>query len=245
MENLINLKDLLNHEILDLYSAEKQIIEALPSMIDEVTNTQLRNALERHLEITKVHKERIEKVYKIITGNNDKAEVLPENKSFFSRLFGGVTEPKCKGIEGLIKEGEKIVDENMTPEVRDAAIIAAAQKIEHYEISGYGTALAYAKQLNLEFVKPLLEETLNEEYEADDLLTQLAVSQLNIEAQNATDDYKINDTARADLDLDATPENIEGRSLYADYARDIVSPVANENELDENPPNRSTGREMM
>ena len=185
MENLINLKDLLNHEILDLYSAEKQIIEALPAMIDNAYSAQLKNALQDHLQVTKTHKERLEKVYKMLAENKEEAEAITGDKGFFSRLFGGISEPKCKGTEGLIKEGKKIMDENMTPEVRDAAIIAAAQKIEHYEISGYGTALAYARQLNLEFAATLLEETLNEEYEADDLLTELAVGQLNIDAENA------------------------------------------------------------
>jgi len=214
MENMINLKDLLNHEILDLYSAEKQIIEALPDMIDNAYNMQLKNALEQHLEVTKVHKERLEKVYSMLAETREEADAIGEDKGFFSKLFGGVTEPKCRGTEGLIKEGKKILNEDMTPEVRDAAIIAAAQKIEHYEISGYGTALAYARQLNLEFVASLLDETLNEEYEADDLLTELAVGQLNIEAENAGEN-----TAEINAGTN------EGSSLYADYGRDLNSPA--------------------
>src|SRR5215213_3670931 len=91
-------------------------------------------------------------------------------------------------MEGIIREGEKILGEPMEPQVVDAAIIACAQKIEHYEICGYGTARAYARELNLGDVAELLEQTLNEEYEADDLLTDLAVGRLNEKAQNAEDD---------------------------------------------------------
>lgn len=189
MANIINLKDLLNHEILDLHSAEKQIIEALPAMIEKATNSELKSALREHLEVTQVHKDRLEKVQEMIGTDSDSSSdtIGKDNKGFFSRLFGGITESKCKGTEGLIKEGEKIMSEDMTPEVMDAAIIASAQKIEHYEIAGYGTALAYARQLNLTSAATLLEQTLNEEYEADDLLTELAVGDLNIEAENAID----------------------------------------------------------
>jgi ferritin-like metal-binding protein YciE len=95
------------------------------------------------------------------------------------KLFGGT---KCKGTEGLIKEGEKMMGEDMEDKVRDAAIIASAQKIEHYEISGYGTARAYAMQLGFEDIEQLLTETLNEEYEADDNLTALALFDVNLQA---------------------------------------------------------------
>ncbi len=228
METLINLKDLLNHEILDLYSAEKQIIEALPAMIDSAYNAQLKNALQDHLQVTQTHKERLEKIYGMLGNENQDTNVTTGDQGFFSRLFGGVTEPKCKGTEGLIKEGKKIMEENMTPEVRDAAIIAAAQKIEHYEISGYGTALAYAKQLNLEFATTLLEETLNEEYEADDLLTELAVGQLNIDAEHATDD---DNTKAFTENRQFAPETSEGNSLLGDYARDSDLPITEEREF--------------
>ncbi|MEO6330793.1 MAG: ferritin-like domain-containing protein [Ginsengibacter sp.] len=223
MESMINLKDLLTHEILDLYSAEKQIIEALPEMIENAYSVQLKNALLDHLEVTKTHKERLEKVYEKLTENKEEAESLTEDKGFFSRLFGGVTEPKCKGTEGLIKEGKKIMDEDMTSEVRDAAIIAATQKIEHYEISGYGTALAYARQLSLEFVATLLEETLNEEYEADDLLTELAVGQLNIDAENAVENYNIHGTGIYQQNAKAATE---GSSLFADDVDNASARVA-------------------
>ncbi len=247
MDNLINLKDLLNHEILDLHSAEKQIIEALPAMIDNAYNAQLKNALQDHLEATQTHKERLEKILERLSNerlSNDSSDinVTNEDKGFFSRLFGGITEPKCKGTEGLIKEGRKIMDENMTPEVRDAAIIAAAQKIEHYEISGYGTALAYAKQLNLEYAATLLEETLDEEYEADDLLTELAVGQLNIDAEHATDD--LNDNISGNFQ-ERTPENTEGKSLFGDYIRDSEIPVSNEKGLGSETRNRTANNDIF
>lgn len=190
MEQMINLKDLLMHEIQDLYSAEEQIIEALPAMIEKANNNELKKALQDHLDVTGKQKDRLDKVKELL--GQEEAE---EEKGMFSRLFGGGGH-KCKGTEGIIKEGEKIMAENMTTEVRDAAIIAAAQKIEHYEICGYGTARAYARELNLGAVAELLEETLNEEYAADDLLTDLAVGKLNEEAENGRRNGRGNGSAR-------------------------------------------------
>lgn len=177
---MINLKDLLMHEIQDLYSAEEQIIEALPSMIEKANNSQLKKALQDHLKVTEKQKDRLDQVKQLL-GEEEEGEG-EEKKGVFSRLFGGGAH-KCKGTEGIIKEGQNILGENMTTEVRDAAIIASTQKIEHYEICGYGTARAYARELNLGEVAELLEETLNEEYAADDLLTDLAVGRLNEEAE--------------------------------------------------------------
>ena len=182
---MINLKDLLVHEVLDLYSAEEQIIAALPKMIEKAGNNQLKKALQDHLKVTEEQKNRLDEVKKLLLGAEE-AENQGKSKGLFG-LFGGGSH-KCKGTQGLIEEGEKIMGEDMTPEVLDAAIIASAQKIEHYEICGYGTARAYARELNLGDVAELLEETLNEEYEADDLLTDLAVGRLNEKAQHAEDD---------------------------------------------------------
>lgn len=182
MEKLIDLRDLLVHEIMDLYSAEEQIIEALPKMIDKACNIELKEALATHLEITRLQKDRLDRIKTVMTGEKD-----DENKdSFFGTLFGAHAAHKCKGTEGLIKEAEKMMGLNMTTETMDAAIIGATQKIEHYEIAGYGTARAYANELNLEFVANELGTTLQEEYEADDLLTTLAVSKVNIDSENAT-----------------------------------------------------------
>ena len=171
MENMNQLRDLLKHEIKDLYSAEEQIIEALPKMIEKANNRELKRALQEHLEVTKKQKGRLDDALEAL------AEEREEEGKGALGLFKG--EQKCLAMEGLVKEGEKLMKEDMSPEVSDAAIIAAAQKIEHYEISSYGTARAYAQELNLDEVEDLLQETLDEEYEADDLLTQLAETRVN------------------------------------------------------------------
>lgn len=176
MAQMVNLRDLLQHEIDDLYSAEEQIIDALPKMVEKSTDPQLKKALNEHLQVTKRQKERLEKVKQLLEKNNQEEKSEP---GFLEKLFGG---SKCKGTEGLIKEGEKLMGENMESKVRDAAIIAAAQKIEHYEISGYGTARAYAMQLGLNEVEQMLTETLNEEYKADNDLTALALFDVNLQA---------------------------------------------------------------
>jgi len=178
MAQMVNLQVLLKHEVDDLLSAEEQIIEALPKMIEKATQPQLKKALNEHLQVTKNQKERIQKVKSILESKSNEEKSEP---GLLEKLFGGT---KCKGTEGLIKEGEKLMGENMDSKVRDAAIIAAAQKIEHYEISGYGTARAYAMQLGFEDVEQLLTETLNEEYEADDNLTALALFDVNLQASD-------------------------------------------------------------
>ena len=173
MEPLLNLKDLLQHEIDDLYSAEEQIIEALPKMIEKASDRELKKALNEHLRVTREQKKRLDKIKSLL-------KIDPEKKGFFDRIFGG---SKCKGTEGLITEGEKMMNEEMDPSVKDAAIIAAAQKIEHYEISGYGTARAFARELGLKEVASLLETTLNEEYTSDNMLTALALRKVNLDAE--------------------------------------------------------------
>ena len=177
MDKMLDLRDLLQHEIDDLYSAEEQIIEALPKMMEKATNPALRQALNQHLQVTKGQKTRLDKVKKLLESENKEPGLL-------EKIFGG---SKCKGTEGLIKEGEKLMGENMDSKVRDAAIIASAQKIEHYEISGYGTARAYAMQLGLTEVEELLTATLNEEYEADDSLTALAFFDVNLQAEQGAE----------------------------------------------------------
>jgi len=198
MEQMKDLKDLLKHEILDLYSAEEQIIAAMPKMIEKAKNPQLKKALEQHLEITEKQLERLDQI-KAAFGQQEQ-----KKKGGIFGLFSGAQ--KCKGMEGLITEGEKVMGENMTPEVLDAAIIACAQKIEHYEICGYGTARAYARELELYDIAELLEETLDEEYEADDLLTDLAVGNINMEAEEADEEYE-------------TEEEEEGAAVMANNSR--------------------------
>jgi ferritin-like metal-binding protein YciE len=180
MEKINDLRELLKHELNDLYSAETQMIEALPDLIKSATSKQLKSALSNHLKVTQGQKTRLDKVRSLL---NDDKEKSKEQKGFFANLFSSSEgEEHCKAMEGLIKEAHSLVDEDMTPEVMDAAIIAAAQKVEHYEISSYGTAKAYAMQLGLVDVAQLLNTTLDEEYSADDSLTVLAVGKVNMDA---------------------------------------------------------------
>lgn len=181
MEQLLNLRNLLEHQVEDLYSAEEQIIEALPKMAETAKDARLKKALNDHLAVTKEHKRRLDKIKQIFDKEKQEEEDENKTRSFLERVFGGGT--KCKGMEGLLKEGDKVIKEDMDPQVKDAAIIAAAQKVEHYEISGYGTARAYAAQLKLTEIERLLRSTLDEEYRADDSLTVLALGKVNIEAE--------------------------------------------------------------
>lgn len=176
-----DLRDLLKHEIEDLYSAEEQIIEALPLMIDKAENSNLKNALSEHLKITKKQKERLDKVQKLMGEGGQE-----EKKGIFGKLFGG-GKHHCKGMAGIIEEGNKILNADISPEARDAAIIASAQKVEHYEICGYGTAKSFAEELGLQDVAKQLEQTLQEEYDADLLMTQLAEERVNKEAESPSE----------------------------------------------------------
>lgn len=176
MEKMNDLKDLLKHEIEDLYSVEEQILEALPKMIEKASNADLKRALKDHLKITEQHKSRLDKIQKsLMEGEEGK------KKGFLSGLFGG--KHTCKGMQGIIEERNKIMNADISPEALDAAIIASAQKVEHYEICGYGTAKSFAWELGMEQLVKQLEQTLNEEYEADVLLTQLAEARVNLEAE--------------------------------------------------------------
>ncbi len=176
------LRDLLKHEIKDLCSCEEQIIEALPKMFEKATDSKLKQALSDHLRVTEMQRERLDEVLELLETRNDKEE---EEQGGLIGLFKGSGKQTCKGTKGLIEEGESVMKEDMTSDVMDAAIIACAQKIEHYEICAYGTTRAYAEQLGLNKVERLLRQTLEEEYEADDLLTEMAMGRLNIEAINS------------------------------------------------------------
>lgn len=154
-----NLEELLEHEIQDLYSAENQLVEALPKMAKAASHPDLKAAFEKHLEETKLQVSRLEQV----------AEQLGIDPD------GG----KCKGMEGLIKEGEKMIDEDADEEVRDAGLIGAAQRVEHYEIAGYGTASYYAQMLGKREVAGLLDQTLEEEKSADNKLNSIAKNKVN------------------------------------------------------------------
>ena len=168
MEKMNNLRDLLKHEIQDLYSAEEQILDALPAMIDKAGNPTLKSSLKEHLRITELQKNRLDKVLQLMEVS--KEEVNGNKKKGILGLFSG--KQKCKGMEGIIEEAKKVMGEDMHPDVMDAAIIASAQKVEHYEICGYGTARSFAAELGLSQVADLLEETLDEEYELLGLMNE-------------------------------------------------------------------------
>jgi len=160
---LNTLADLLHHELKDLYSAENQLVKALPKMAKAAANAQLKAGFEEHLEQTKGHVERLDQI----------AEKLGV------KLAGH----KCKAMEGLVEEGAELIGEDAEDSVRDAGLIGAAQRVEHYEIAGYGTAKALALKLGHEDVAEILDETLEEEKETDAKLTELAESAVNAEAQ--------------------------------------------------------------
>ncbi len=160
---LETLKDLYVHELKDLYSAENQLIKALPKMAKAAKNRQLSAAFNQHLEQTKRHAKRLEQILK--------------------KQGESTRGPKCEGMEGLIAEGDKMAKEDAEDEVRDAGLIAAAQRVEHYEIAGYGCARTYAQLLSDKTGARLLNTTINEEGAADKKLTKLARSVINLRAK--------------------------------------------------------------
>ena len=160
---LEKLKDLYIHELKDLYSAEKQIIKALPKMVKAATNKQLAAGFKGHLEQTKKHAVRLEKI--------------------LDRHDESTDGPKCEGMEGVLREGDEMIEEEAEDEVRDAGLIAAAQRVEHYEIAGYGCARTYAELLGDRQGAQLLEITLTEESDTDKKLTKLAKSVINVAAK--------------------------------------------------------------
>lgn len=178
MDKMNDLKALLRHDVQMLLSMEEQIIEAMPAMVAAAENPSLKQALEQHLKVTENQRTRINQVREMLGADE---ESVTNYSGILSNLFGGGA--KCQGIEGIIDEGQKVMAENLSSEVRDAAIIGGNQKIEHYEIACYGTARTFAQQLGLSQVASLLQQTLDEEYRADEILTTLAVNQVNLGAQ--------------------------------------------------------------
>ena len=156
------LKDLYIHELKDLYSAENQLLKALPKMAKAASNRELAKGFTDHLSQTEEHAARLE----TILGSHDE-------------ITRG---PKCKGMEGLIKEGDEMIKEEAEDEVRDAGLISAAQRVEHYEIAGYGCARTYAELLGDSQGAKTLQMTLDEEAATDQKLTKLAKSAINLEA---------------------------------------------------------------
>jgi ferritin-like metal-binding protein YciE len=160
---LHSLSDLLVEELRDLFSAENQLIKALPKLAKAASAPELRQAIEKHLEETKGQVTRLETIFRDL-------EVSPKGK-------------KCKAMEGLIEEGGEMMDMDGDASVRDAGLIAAAQRVEHYEIAGYGCARTFATLLGYQEAASLLQETLDEEANADKKLTELAETVINVEAE--------------------------------------------------------------
>jgi ferritin-like metal-binding protein YciE len=164
-----SLHTLLEQELRDIYDAEKRLVKALPKMAKSASSDELKNALEEHLQVTKGQVQRLEQVFE---------------------LFGLPAKAKtCAGMKGLIEEGEEVMDMDGNPDLLDAAIIGAAQRVEHYEMAAYGTVRAMAERLGNDQAAQLLQETLNEEKEADETLNGVAeqlMASMNMEEGEAT-----------------------------------------------------------
>ena len=172
---LESLRDLFVDELKDLYSAERQLVKALPKMAKAATSRDLKRAFESHLKETKGQVARLDKVFASL-------DLSPKGK-------------KCKAMEGLIKEGSELMEEDAEPEVMDAALIAAAQRVEHYEMAGYGCVRTFAQVLGETKAASLLQETLDEEGAADQKLTEIA-KHINVEAEGGDDDDEAEDSPR-------------------------------------------------
>ena len=159
------LKDLYVEELKDLYSAEKQIIKGLAKMSKAANHPELKQAFTRHQEMTEKHVERLERICADL-------DVSPRGK-------------KCVGMDGLIEEATELIKEKPEPDVLDAGLIAAAQHVEHYEMAGYGCVRTYARQLGFADQAELLQTTLDEEGTTDKLLTEIAETSINLEAERA------------------------------------------------------------
>jgi ferritin-like metal-binding protein YciE len=163
------LKELYIDELKDLYSAENQLVKALPKMAKAASSDELRKGFEEHLEQTRGHVERLEKIFKSL-GESPKGK-------------------KCKGMEGLVEEGADVIEEDFEGSLMDAALIGAAQRVEHYEIAAYGTVCAFAEELGEDEQASLLTETLEEEKETDEKLTKLS-QQINAQANEKGNEEK-------------------------------------------------------
>jgi len=167
MSKLASLDDLLVHELQDIYHAEGQILKALPKMVAAASHPDLKEAFEEHRQQTEGHVRRLDQAFKLLG-------VPAKGK-------------KCEGMAGLLEEGRKTIEEDALPSVLDAALIAAAQKVEHYEIASYGCVCTYAEMLGYDQVHELLGQNLDEEETTDQKLTALAESVINQDAEDAED----------------------------------------------------------
>jgi ferritin-like metal-binding protein YciE len=160
---ITTLEDLYTDMLKDLYSAEKQLVKALPKMAKAAQSPDLQKAFQNHLKQTEGHVDRIERI--------------------FSDMEGSPRGKKCAAMEGLVEEGSELLQEDIEPNVLDAGLIAAAQKVEHYEIASYGTVRTWAERLGYHSAAQLLQQTLDEEGDANKKLTQIAESHVNMEAR--------------------------------------------------------------
>jgi len=189
---LQSLRDLYIDELKDLYSAEKQLVKALPKMAKNATNPDLKKAFTDHLEQTEEHVSRLEQIFESL-------EASPRGK-------------KCVGMEGLIEEAKEMLEEDAEEDVLDAGLISKAQHVEHYEMAGYGTVRRFAQILGEAEHVELLEQTLNEEKEADQLLTQLADSSINVEAAAGEEESDEETTLRSRGDREVSRSVASDRS---------------------------------
>ncbi|WP_153556906.1 YciE/YciF ferroxidase family protein [Roseimaritima sediminicola] len=160
-----SLEDLLVEQLQDLYDAEHRLVEALPKMAEAASSSELKQAFREHLEETKGHVQRLEQAFKL--------------------LDRSAKRESCEAMKGLVKEGEEMIEAKGDPMVRDAALIAAAQRVEHYEMAGYGSARNFAQRCGRSDVADLLQQTLQEEGNADKKLSSIAESSVNVAASNA------------------------------------------------------------
>ena len=191
---LESLQDLYLEQLKDLHSAEEQIIEALPKMIEQTTNPELRQGFEKHLNQTKEQLRRLDQI----------------GQRAGQKLSGH----KCKGMEGLLEEGEELMKKRADSDVLDAALISAAQRVEHYEMAGYGCARTYARLLGLNDDAKLLQQTLDEEGDTDHRLTDLAERVINIEA--LTGDHEVARGAARGADMAAGTSGSSRRGRTTD-----------------------------
>ena len=188
---LDSLKALYVDELKDLWSAERQLVKALPKMAKNATNPELQKAFEEHLAVTEAQAERLEAIFESLGES-------PRGK-------------KCVGMEGLIEEAQELLEEDAQEEVLDAGLISKAQHVEHYEIAGYGTVRTYAMTLGFEEHAQLLQQSLDEEIEADKLLTSLAENSINVEAAMA-DDSATSDSSDREVQRSVSSESRRGKS---------------------------------
>jgi ferritin-like metal-binding protein YciE len=162
------LEDMLVETLRDTFDAEKQLVKALPKMAKAANSEELRAAFEEHLEVTRGQVDRLERV--------------------FAELGVAARGKHCVAMEGLIEEGKELIEEDHDPEVKDAGLIAAAQKVEHYEIAAYGTLRTWAEMLGHGKAAELLQESLTEESDTDEKLSQLAMSTVNVDAEDGSEE---------------------------------------------------------